>query len=265
MNTTTRLLVAGVAVLLAAPPAYSQNRDMLRLNADVLQLQQQVKQLQLSMDEKTAVLVGLVEEIADQVNSIQTNLAAVSESVESVKSSNENTVGDLRVLVGNLEENVGHVNEGLSSIRTQINAVAQQLNTQSSTQQLDRPEDHLRTATVDQLSGNYDLAIDSYREFLTNYPNHARAPEAQLAIGDAFFSQRKFDQALIEYDLFLQKYPTDDRTRSALYKKGLAHAELDQTPMAQAALQRVVKEFPGTVEATNAQLKIRELTTPRRR
>jgi TolA-binding protein len=96
------------------------------------------------------------------------------------------------------------------------------------------------------------------------FPNDPRASQVHFEIGDSYYNDKKFEQAVIEYDLFLQKYPNDDRTRSALYKKGLAHAELDQNPLAIAACQKVMKDYPNTAEATNCSSKIKELSAPRR-
>ncbi|MBI4471678.1 MAG: tetratricopeptide repeat protein, partial [Acidobacteria bacterium] len=55
------------------------------------------------------------------------------------------------------------------------------------------------------------------------------------------------------------------KTRSALYKKGLAQAEQNQPQQAIATLQEVVKRFPNTSEAQNASAKIRDLRPPARK
>ena len=81
-------------------------------------------------------------------------------------------------------------------------------------------------------------------------------------IGEALSAEKKYDQALQEYDIVLQKYPESDKSRSALYKKGLALAEQNQPQQAISVLNDVAKRFPGTSEATNAQAKIRELQRP---
>ncbi len=41
----------GLLLVLAVGPAYTQNKDILRLQADLITLQQQIKQLQSSIDE----------------------------------------------------------------------------------------------------------------------------------------------------------------------------------------------------------------------
>src|SRR5262249_41369994 len=53
-NMRMKWFVAGLLLVVAAVPAFPQNKDMLRLQADMITLQQQVKQLQSSADENNA-------------------------------------------------------------------------------------------------------------------------------------------------------------------------------------------------------------------
>jgi len=159
-----------------------------------------------------------------------------------------------------MNNSVGELQEALTAVRTQINSVSQQVTAKNTVAEpLAGPEDIMREATVNYLSGNYDLALEGYQEFLTKYPTHPRAGEAQLNKAESFYNQKKFDQAVVEYDVFLQKYPENDKTKTALYKKGLALAEQNQKQPALEALEKVVKDFPNTSEAANAQAKAREL------
>ena len=112
-------------------------------------------------------------------------------------------------------------------------------------------------------TGNYDLAVSGYQEFLQKFPEDSRAPEAHLYMANSLVAQKKFEPAITEYDFVLQKYPDSDKSRAALLKKGLAQAEANQPQLAIATLNDVVKRFPNTSEAATAQSKIRELQ-PRR-
>jgi len=102
------------------------------------------------------------------------------------------------------------------------------------------------------------LAIGELTDFQAKYPNDPRSAKAQALKGDALFAQKKFEPAIVEYDTFLQKYPENDNTKDALYKKGLALAELN-APNAGTVLQQVVKQFPGTTEAAGAAQKLKEI------
>jgi tol-pal system protein YbgF len=259
-----KLFVAGLLLLLlAAGPAYPQNKDMLRLQADMITLQQQVKQLQSSVDENNSVLKGLVEKIADQVNTLAGGLQKVNQAVDQavggIRTQNEATAKETRTILSNLNTAVGELQEGLTSVRAQLNSLSQQVTSMKTTAvPLAGPDDLWRTAMVDFLAGNYDLAISGFQEFLSKYSNDPHAPEAHLRMGDALLAQKKYEPAETEFDFVLQKYPEGDTTRAALLKKGLALAEHDK-PQAKATLTEVVKKFPNTSEASTAQAKLREL------
>ena len=266
MKTTTRTLMTCVLVIVMAGPAYPQKKEILQLQSDMIGLKQQMNQLQSSMDEKNKIIQALVEKVFDQVNSVSTSVQKINEVVQGVNTHNDKTAGEIRVLVTNLNGRVSEVSEALEAVRLQLSSVSHQITTIKTTAEpLAGPEDVMRNAALDSVAGNYDLAIGGYKEFLEKFPANPRAAEAQLSIGDALYNQKKYEQAVIEYDLFLQKYPENDRTKSALYKKGLAHAELNQVPDALTALNKVTKDYPGTVEATGAQQKVKDLSALRRR
>jgi len=64
-------------------------------------------------------------------------------------------------------------------------------------------------------TGNYVLAVSSYREFLTLYPQHPKSDYAQFRAGESYFKQintpdrdqTATDQALEEYQRLLDIYP----------------------------------------------------------
>jgi tol-pal system protein YbgF len=266
----TKLMAACLLIALSVGPAYPQNKDILQLQADMIRLSQQVKQLQTSVDQNNAALKGLVEKMSDQVNTVAAGMQQMTQAlVDSVKSQGDKTSSELRGILTNftsLNNSLTELQEGLSSVRAQINSISQQVTTMKTTtvEPLAGPDDLMRSAMVDYLAGNYELAISGFQEFLSKYPNDPRAADAQLSRGEALFNQKKYDLAVIEYDLFLQKFPQSDKTRTALYKKGLAQSEQND-PQAVTTLNRVVKEFPGTSEATNAQQKVRDLGAAQRR
>ena len=266
VNMRSKLALACLLALLMAPPAYPQKKEILQLQADMIRLSQQMTQLQSTVDMNNSALKGLVEKMADQVNTLGGSVQKITQAMDGVKTQSDKTASELRVILNNMNTSVGELQEGLSAVRTQLNSVSQLVTAKNTTAEpLAGPEDLMRSAMVDYLAGNYDLALSGFQEFLTKYPNDPRAAEAQLSRGEAFFNQKKFEQAILEYDVFLQKYPENDKTRTALYKKGLALAEQNQTQPALMALDKVAKDFPNTSEATNAQAKARELRGPARR
>jgi len=266
LNIQRKLALACLLAVVIAPEAYPQRKEILQLQADMIRLSQQMTQLQSTMDMNNSALKGLVEKMSDQVNNLGGSVQKITQAMDGVKTQTDKTSSELRVILNNMNNSVGELQEGMAAVRTQLNSVSQLVTAKNTTAEpLAGPEDLMREAMVNQVTGLYDLALEGFQEFLTKYPNDPRAPEAQLSRGEAYFNLKKFDQAVIEYDVFLQKYPENDKTKTALYKKGLALAELNQKQPAIDALEKVVKGFPNTSEATNAQAKARELRGPARR
>jgi len=260
-----KILVAASSAMLLATTAYPQNRDIIQLQRDVLDLKNTVNQLQTSVDQKNQAILSLVEKMADQLGGLVTNVQKISQTVDNVNARTDKSATDLRTLVNTMNTRVNDMADSITAIRSQLGSVSQQITTIKTTAEpLPGPDESWRAARADVLVGNYDLALQELSDFMAKFPNDLRAAEAQLSKGDALSAQKKWDQAIIEYDTFLQKYPENDNTKTALYKKGLAQAEAHD-PKAVATLQQVVAKYPHTVEAANAAMKLKELSTPGKR
>ena len=77
-------------------------------------------------------------------------------------------------------------------------------------------------------TGNYVLAVSSYREFLTLYPQHPRSDYAQFRAAESYFKQKNSpdrdqtatEQALEEYQKLLDVYPDSkyvEETRARIH------------------------------------------------
>ena len=270
MKTSARLLLVGilVGVVLMAPPMYPQNtKDQLNaLMTDVLNLKNSVKQMQDSSDQKNAEVLARLQEVMNRFStfdsSLQSGIQKLNESITVLKANNDErstrSLQDTRTALEAIRKNM---DEGLLGLQNQVRNLGKQINDMKTAEQpLPKAADMFGQAFGELNAGFYDLAVGDFREFLRNYPNDpVRSPAAQFYIGDAFMAQKKFDQAIVEFDFTLSKYPTSDKTCSALYRKGQALAETKQTPQATETFQKVVKECPNTPEAGNAAADLKKL------
>jgi tol-pal system protein YbgF len=264
LNTRIRFSIAVLLIILAAGPVYPQNRDILQLQKDMIDVMQRVNQLQTTVDRDNGLLKSLMERVADQVNTLTSGLQKMTQAVDGIRGQNDATTKELRTSLKTLNDSVKELDTELSSARAQIGSLSREVTASKTTAEpLAGPDDLWRSAYVDYSAGNYELAISGYQEFLSKYPQDARAADAQLRIGDALKQQKKYDLAITQYDIVLQKYPESDKTGAALLKKGLTQAETNQ-PQASSTLTEVVKKFPGTTEAITAQAKLKELQAAQR-
>jgi tol-pal system protein YbgF len=260
-----KLFVPALLILLAAGPAYPVDKEVLQLQKDVIDLQGFVRQLQESVDKNNKQFKDLVEKMYDQVNTLASGMQTMNAAIDGLKSQNDATTRDVRNALTAVNGSLKDLQDGMSSLQTQIGSVSRSVTAMKTTEApLAGPNDLWRSAYADYSSGIFDIAISDYQEFLSKYPNDQRAAEANFNIGEALAAQKKFDQAINQYDIVLQKFPDSDKTRAALFKKGLAQAETNPQ-LATTTLKDVVTKFPGTVEASGASTKLKELQSPARK
>ena len=255
-----KLLFVAVFALLSSGVSYGQRQEIIQLQADIIRLTQQVAEIQNSLDDRNTTLQGLVEQLFDRVVSLADAVERISDSIDDMRAGTDRLSGEMRLLVSNLGDDVEIMDRTLADIRGEMNSVSQQLTTlNTTTTELESPEGLMRLAFADLLAGNYELAIEGFREFIDTFSTSPRASEAQLYIGDAYFNQEAFEQAIIEYDFLLQKYPESDKTVTALFKKGLALSAMNQTQDALTFLRQVVSDYPDSSEAVSAAQEIDSL------
>ena len=114
-------------------------------------------------------------------------------------------------------------------------------------------------AYSDYLKGNYDLAIESFKLFLEQYPATPLADNALYWIGECYYSQGKYAEAIESFNDLLLNYPNGDKVPAAYLKKGMSFVQQGKKDEALATFKLLVSKYPQQEEARLAQQKINEL------
>jgi tol-pal system protein YbgF len=123
-------------------------------------------------------------------------------------------------------------------------------------------EDPMQTyqaAYRDYQRGNYDLAVAGFRDFAAKNPNSELSGNAAYWIGESLYSQKKYREAIQQFDSVVTKYPKSDKVAGALLKKGYSYIALGEKSQGIVQLQYVVHEHPTTTEAALARQKLKSL------
>jgi tol-pal system protein YbgF len=121
------------------------------------------------------------------------------------------------------------------------------------------PQETYNSAYADYLKGNYELAIDGFKIYRENFADSPLADNALYWIGECYYSQRKFDQAIEQFNDLIFNYPQGDKVAAAYLKKGLALVELGRKDEALVVFKLLVSKYPLEEESRIAQEKIKEL------
>ena len=105
----------------------------------------------------------------------------------------------------------------------------------------------------------YEQATTAFRDFLKEYPDGRYAHIAQYWLGEASYAQRKFDEAIRDYQGLIDKFPGSPKRAEAMLKIGYSWNELKQPAKARPVLQGLVDEFPNSTEAGQARNLLQQL------
>jgi tol-pal system protein YbgF len=98
----------------------------------------------------------------------------------------------------------------------------------------------------------YGQAVLDFLDVVTKHRSHALAPSAQYWIGEAYYLQHDYRQALLEFERVLDWGSTNGKVPEALVKAGLCHSYLREGSRAEEAWRRVVRDFPESSSAEEA-------------
>ncbi|UCG78243.1 MAG: tol-pal system protein YbgF [Nitrospirota bacterium] len=109
-------------------------------------------------------------------------------------------------------------------------------------------------------SNNQDKARDTFSEFLEKYPDHDLADNSRFWIGETFYREKDYENAIIEYQKLVKNFPDSPKLPGALYKQALSFENIGDKKAAGVVLQLILQKFPKSPEADRAKKKLKALS-----
>jgi len=242
------MLPALVVVLLLGIGASGGNdkeKDQLKLAVDDLKnevtiLERQVATMQQSMDRNSGQMSALITQISDTVNSIRSAQSRANQGSDNAISAANAT-----------SEQIGAANQKIDKLSNQLEQLRHLVETLPkvpafSTITPGNPDQLWAAGIADYYRGNYDLAMDEFKQFIDTYGSSQLACSAQFWIGECMSAKGKNAEAVQSYD---QVSPGCEKSAAAHYKKAKALVQLGQPDEAKKELDYVVKKYPRSNEA----------------
>jgi tol-pal system protein YbgF len=116
----------------------------------------------------------------------------------------------------------------------------------------ERPEQAYAAALATFRAREHGQAVLDFLDFIAKYPRHHLVANAQYWIGEAYYVQRDYRQALAEFQKVPEIAPGSAKAADALLKIGLCQRNLRDEARARQTWQRVVQDFPQSEAAIKA-------------
>jgi len=267
-----------LATLLLAPLRAGSKEEMIRLQTDVITTQNQVRLLQKSVDENGAITKTLLDQLLEKITKIGRQVEDMKGWMDEQQRSGDENVEDMVGLLRSLATKIDDQNLKIAGLTKRLDALQISLEEMRSRRPQAEtgpdgnplplpPDQWYSLAYNDYIQGNYELAIQGFLDYLANYKDTELADNSQYYIGDCYFNQGKFKDAIEAFAQVTSLFPKGERAPAAYLKSGLAHLNLSENEPAVADFKNVIIKYPDSPEASIAgqQLQILgvELPTPK--
>jgi tol-pal system protein YbgF len=263
------LLFLVVSSLLAGGCASSS--DVKTLQSQIADLQQELVNVRQTASSKEEVQ-GVNRTIAQQTQQLLTSNAALIAKVDRIEEAVQGAQGAVEQIGNRVDRLVQQMEQAQREIE-ELKAATARLaapaggNSGAPMTEVsvtpppasENPIETYQAAMRDYQRANYDLAIAGFRDFLSQNATSDLADNAAYWIGESLFSQKKYREAIEQFDNVVTKYPRSDKVPGALLKKGLSHLNLGERAQGVVQLQYVVHEHPNSQEATLARQRLKTL------
>jgi tol-pal system protein YbgF len=278
MTTKPFFAIAGCLFLMAACAPQS---ELVKINTDVSELRgersatkTQIKEMQKRLDVLDANIRGTVDvqrvmadsgaksdQLATDIQLVQGKLEEnnfhVTELAQKLDDKSVK-IAELSARVEELEAKVNKLSPGTGSLSTVPIGTAPDKDRKSSPKGKE-PSEAYNQAKNDFDKGNFDLALDGFKNYLALFPDTSLAAAAQYWIGECYSSKKEFTKAIQAFEKVITSYPKSDKVPGAKLKIGLSYLNEKNTVKAREYLNKVINEHPHTTEADIARDRLHKI------
>ncbi|WP_052464247.1 tol-pal system protein YbgF [Geoalkalibacter subterraneus] len=102
-------------------------------------------------------------------------------------------------------------------------------------------------------NGEFARGRETLGKFLQQYPDHELAVNALYWIGEAYYGEKKYENAILQFQDVIEKYSDHPKSAAAMLKQALAFDALGDRDNALVILRRVGERYPLSEEARKAE------------
>jgi len=286
----SRLLLLSIILAPALLPG-QKREDLVSIQRDVAQLEDQMKQLQKALDDKTAALTALLQQSIDSSNKTDAAMTAMQHSLDQKLADQQAKLvapvatlgtkvdemsGDLRSVRENVAELVRHMN-ALDDKVKDISDAVRTLNNPTPPPPKDVPaggtaqqapdgppagwsaELSYQNAYRDYQGKKDDAALEEFGQYIKYAPKSENAPNAAFYVGQIYYRNQQWPDAVKAFDSVLEQYPTNSKTAESQYMKACALMSDKQKTAAAKEFRNFIANYPDSPRVKDAHEHLRQL------
>jgi tol-pal system protein YbgF len=221
-----------------------------------------VRTLQIDLAAVRAQQDSLYHEIQRQNLLLADSVRGGAELIRTTRAQLSNQIRQLNEVVISLQQLLGQTQQRITELREraeQADASRQPVVPPPPTASAEGADELYRTGATKLQEKSAASARLAFEQFLTQYPQHERAADAQYGLAETYALEEEWPDAVTQFVRVAEAYPTSARAPEALYRAGQISEDRKRTTEARTYYQRVVQRYANSPSARLAQQRLNRL------
>jgi tol-pal system protein YbgF len=278
----TRVVLAALLVLTVSGCASQRDLESVRRDTDEMKsriftidkgLGEVRGEMKEGVDKSLAGYRQTLEALQREISGYQKDMAAIRKGGADLQATLDNARVDMQLLTGKVDDVrimaqkpaddvellKQDLTKRLASLDERLARLEKGLDEQQKkAAQLQQTPDFLYQQAYETMrAGDAAKARELFSKFLNLHPKHALAANAHYWLGETYYSEKNFEQAILEFQEVIKNFPDKEKVPAAMLKQGMAFTELGDTKSANYIYKKLVDEYPKSEEAKLAKEKLR--------
>lgn len=118
------------------------------------------------------------------------------------------------------------------------------------------PEELYNDAFSKLSQGDLQKARKEFKKFLELFPQTEYSDNAQFWIGECYYREKRYEEAILEFDEVIKKFPQGNKLTDALLKQAFSFIAINDANSAKLLLQKIIDQYPASAQAEIAKAKL---------
>jgi tol-pal system protein YbgF len=194
-------------------------------------------------------VISISEGLTSQVGKYEQEVNQLHDEIRTIK-----TLLGMKVTARKVESTVGS-RETLEQITTSVPPTESLVKVAGSPD----PEELYNGAYSKLSKGDFKASREEFKKFLELFPQTEYSDNAQFWIGESYYREKRYEEAIIEFEEVIKKYPQGNKVPDAQLKQAFSFIALNDTNSAKLLLGKIISQYPDSDQAAIAQAKIKSL------
>jgi TolA-binding protein len=196
-----------------------------------------------SLQSQQEALISKVRELEEVLSALEPKIDAATERIEGDISSTTDSSDFLEPEVEDLKAQMARLNEEISRIKMQKSSSARMSRKRIHRPKAKTPPEYDKALTAYR-SRNYDESILLFQNLALSNPPNSLKDNIDFWIGSNYLALEMFDDAILQFETVLNKYPRGNKVHDSRYMLGVSYSKKGETSRAIEVLEGALKRNP---------------------